>query len=148
MKAALSSLATFLAAAALFAWPAAPSAEEEAVHAAVLDYVEAIYDVEPDRIARSVHPELRKLGFWRNDGAYQRMDMSYEQLHALAARWNTDNRQNLDESTVKKIEVYDVLDQTATAKLTADWGVDYFHLARFDGQWQIVNVMWQSPPMK
>ena len=41
----------------------------------------------------------------------------------------------------------DVLDKTATAKLTADWGVDYFHLARFDGQWQIVNVMWQSPPM-
>lgn len=44
--------------------------------------------------------------------------------------------------------MFDVLDQTASAKLTAMWGVDYFHLAKYDGQWKIVNILWQEPPPK
>ena len=31
---------------------------------------------------------------------------------------------------------------TASAKLTADWGVDYFHLAKYEGKWKIVHVLW------
>ena len=42
--------------------------------------------------------------------------------------------------------VFDVLDKTASAKLTAEWGVDYFHLAKVGGKWQIMYVLWQSPP--
>ena len=38
------------------------------------------------------------------------------------------------------------LDQTATVKLVAQWGVDYMHLARYDGRWKVVNVLWQSAP--
>lgn len=37
-----------------------------------------------------------------------------------------------------------ILDKTASAKLTAHWGVDSFHLAKIDGQWRIVQVLWQS----
>ncbi|MEM6645951.1 MAG: nuclear transport factor 2 family protein [Bacteroidota bacterium] len=125
-----------------------PSAEEAAVRQAVLDYVEGLYDVAPDRIATSVHPDLHKIGFYRDsdDSPYAFTPMSYEQLHQLAGRWNTDNRQQLTDETPKDIVVFDVLDQTASAKLTAQWGVDYFHLAKYEGQWQIVNVLWQSPP--
>jgi len=28
------------------------------------------------------------------------------------------------------------------------WGIDYLQLARYNGKWMIVNVMWQSPPAK
>ena len=38
--------------------PAQSSSEEDAVRAAVLDYVEGVYNVEPARIERSVHPNL------------------------------------------------------------------------------------------
>lgn len=41
--------------------------------------------------------------------------------------------------------IFDVLDQTATVKLVAEWGTDYMHLAKFDGKWMIINVLWQSP---
>ncbi|MGH9838243.1 MAG: nuclear transport factor 2 family protein [Blastocatellia bacterium] len=37
---------------------------------------------------------------------------------------------------------------SASAKLVAEWGMDYFHLAKYDGKWKIVNVMWQSLPPK
>ncbi len=46
----------------------------------------------------------------------------------------------------KNVEVLDVLNQTASAKLTASWGIDYMHLAKYDGKWKIVQVLWQSPP--
>jgi hypothetical protein len=46
----------------------------------------------------------------------------------------------------KGIDIYEVLDQTASVKLTASWGIDYMLLAKFDGRWMITHVLWQTPP--
>jgi len=120
-------------------------ADRKAVEEAVLDYVEGIYLVQPERIERSVHKDLRKLGYWRQDSSaeYREAPMSYQQLYDLAARWNA-NGQVDPETAPKKIVVFDVLDKTAAAKLTAAWGVDYFQLGKYDDTWMIVNVLWQS----
>lgn len=42
----------------------------------------------------------------------------------------------------------DVLDQTAAVKLVASSGIDYMQLAKYDGQWKILNIVWQSHPPK
>jgi hypothetical protein len=121
------------------------AADEAAVRQAVLDYVEGVYEVQPERIERSVHPTLRKVGYMRRpDGTWGSTPMTFEQLRELAAQWNADG--HLPADAPKQIAVLDLLDQTASAKLVADWGVDYFHLARVDGRWQIMNVLWQTPP--
>jgi len=123
-----------------------PNPDEAAVAQAVYDYVDALYQVDPARIERSVHPELAKRGFARTrEGGYREFLMTYDELHTLAAEWNADG--HVDPATApREVVVLDVLDQTATARLTASWGVDYLHLARYDGRWQIVNVLWQTPP--
>ncbi len=124
-------------------------ADKEAVRQAVLDYVEGIYNVEPARIERSVHPDLAKLGFARRraETAYQPGEkMTFQQLVEIAKTYNKAGR--LPKDAPKEIVIYEVVDQTATVKLTAVWGIDYMHLAKFDGQWKIVNVMWQSHPKK
>ena len=121
-------------------------AETQAVQEAILDYVEALYDVEPERIEKSVHQELRKRGYWYNEkeGAYMdNLDMTFTQLRDLAATWNKKG-DRITAASPKEIEIYDVNDRTASAKLTAEWGIDYFHLAKLDGQWYIMNVLWQS----
>jgi hypothetical protein len=46
------------------------------------------------------------------------------------------------------VEVYDVQNQTASAKLTAFWGTDYLLLGKYDGKWMISSVLWQSPPRR
>jgi len=46
----------------------------------------------------------------------------------------------------KRVELFDVQDQTASAKLTAWWGTDYLLLAKYDGRWMIRQVLWQAPP--
>lgn len=123
--------------------------DKEAVRLAVLDYVEGVYNVQPERIERSVHPKMAKLGFYRppaeskyNPGSA----MTFERLVEVAKNYNKSGK--LPKDAPKEITIFEVQDQTATAKLVADWGTDYFHLAKFDGKWMIINVLWQSPPPK
>jgi hypothetical protein len=125
-----------------------PSAADSAgVRDAVLDYVDAIYLADTARIVRSVRPELAKRGYWipRDQNTYSNEPMTFAELINVARTWNPGRRRNPDTMT-KEIRILDILDQTASAKLVAQWGVDYFHLARYDGRWMIVNVLWQSPP--
>lgn len=121
--------------------------EHKAVTMAVLDYVEGIYEVAPERIERSVAKDLAKVGYWRapEENNYDESTMSYEQLVKLAGSWNAEGRVDAAEAP-KKIEVLDILDQTAVVKLSAAWGIDYLNLAKIDGRWMIKNVLWQSYP--
>lgn len=125
------------------------NADREAVRQAVLDYVEGIYNVQPERIERSVSPNLAKLGFYRapTETAYRPgRSMAFQQLVEIAKNYNKEGK--LRKDPLKDIQIYDVLDQTATVKLTAEWGIDYMHLAKMDGKWMIINVLWQSHPPK
>ena len=122
------------------------SADYKGVHAAIIDYVEGLYLADSTRIARSVHPDLRKRGYWYNSQKAEyadNLDMTYQQLKDLAATWNTEGDRANTQSP-KIIEIYDINDRTASAKLTAEWGIDYFHLAKLDDKWYIMNVLWQS----
>jgi len=128
--------------------PSRSSDDREMVRQAVLDYVEAVYQVEPARIERSVHPDLSKQGYWREKGkdGYTTGKMSYAALIDVAKNWNKSGK--LPKDAPKEITIFDVQDQTASAKLVAAWGSDYFHLAKYNGKWMIVNILWQSPPPK
>ena len=123
-------------------------AEREAVKQAVLDYVEGIYTVDASRIERSVHPELAKRGFFIKKGetAYSSDVMTFQQLVDLAKTYNKSGR--VPKDAPKEVIIFDISDQTASAKLTAVWGIDYIHLAKYDGKWKFVNVLWQTPPKR
>jgi hypothetical protein len=114
----------------------------ESVRGAILDYVEGVYELAPERIARSVHPDMRKHGFGWDGKKYREYPMTFEQLKDLAANYNKNGR--IPKDAPKEITIFEVKDKTASAKLVAEWGQDYFHLAKIDGKWMITNVIWQS----
>ena len=125
------------------------AADSAGVRDAVMDYVEGIYRVDTARIVRSVRPEMAKRGYYipRNQSGYANSPMTYAQLINVAKTFNAKGQ--LDAETApKQVTILDILDQTASIKLVADWGIDYMHLAKYDGRWMIVNVLWQSPPPK
>src|SRR5215510_7059091 len=70
------------------------SDEKEAVRQSVLDYVEGVYNVDPSRIERSVHPDLNKLGFWRQKEkeGYASGKMTFSGLVEVARNWNKDGK--------------------------------------------------------
>ena len=55
------------------------------VERAVLDYVEGVYELRPELIERSVHPELKKFGFARRSPSddWRVIPMTYDQLVEL-----------------------------------------------------------------
>jgi hypothetical protein len=120
--------------------------EHAAVERAVLDYVEAVEQGRPELIERSVHPDLAKFGFSFSDPAEtpRVIPMTYAKLVDFAA--TTKALGYVPHNATHQVEVFEVLNLTASAKLTAFWGIDYMHLARYDGRWKIVQVLWQSPP--
>ena len=119
----------------------------EQVRRAVLDYVEGFYEGDSTKHIRSVRPEVFKYGFWipRDSTRYQGEQMKWAEFHAYTKRIR-DNKRAAPATAPKEIVIFDVLDQTASAKLTAFWGVDYVLLAKYDGKWMISHVLWQTPP--
>ncbi len=125
------------------------ASDREAVRLAVLYYVEGFYEGDTVRLLRSVSPEVRKYGYDRpTPGAqYVGEAMPFREFLAYANRVRT-GRSRTPAGAPKEIVVFDVQDQTASAKLTAWWGTDYLLLAKEQGRWIILNVLWQSPPPK
>lgn len=126
----------------------ATNEEKDAVRQAALDYIESVYEINPAKAERSVHPELVKRGFFvkENETGYSPHTMTFAQLVDLTKNYNKNGV--VPKDAVKEVVVYDVSDQTASAKVTAYWGIDYLHLAKYEGKWKIINILWQTPPRK
>lgn len=121
------------------------SGDRAGVERAALDYLEGFYEGDPSKLERSVHPEVLKFGFAWRDGDYQRVPMSFDAMLGFAERVRAQGQQPGPDAP-KRVEILDVLDQTAVAKVYAWWGSDYLSMARYGGEWKIVQVLWQSPP--
>ena len=123
--------------------------EREGVRRAVLDYVEGFYEGDTAKLSRSISPEVFKYGYYipRDSARYLGERMAWPEFHAYANRVKA-NKRFAAPTAPKEITVFDVLDQTASAKLVAFWGVDYLLLAKQNGRWMITHVIWQTPPRK
>jgi hypothetical protein len=122
--------------------------EIAAVKAACLDYINTFYNADTTLAYRSVHKSVRKTGFYfkDDDKVYsEQLEMPFDKLVNLAKRWNASGNQT-DENSPKEVIIFEVSDKTASAKVTAVWGIDYLSLMKENGKWMIVNVLWQSPP--
>ncbi len=126
--------------------------EHEAVRRAVLDYVEGFYEGDTLKLSRSIRPEVYKFGYYlprdsAATGGYVGEQMQWPEFHAYANRIRASNR-SAPATAPKEITIFEILDQTASAKLVAFWGVDYLLLARHGGRWMITHVLWQTPPRR
>ena len=120
--------------------------DTDAVRRAALDYVEGFYEGDTAKLVRALRPEMYKYGFWRDSATspYRGSQMTFAQALAYANRVKTRNTP-APASAPKVVQVLDVMDQTASVKLTAQWGIDYLLLAKYDGRWMISHVLWQGP---
>ena len=124
------------------------TAEDKAeVEAAAFDYVEGFYQGDTSRIHRSILPEVNKYGYYRpkDKTEYDGGPMSFKEMIAYVKRVKEKKRFPKPDAP-KKVELLDVQDQTAAAKVTAWWGTDYLLLGKYDGKWMVVQILWQSPP--
>ena len=65
-----------------------------------------------------------------------------ENMIILAERYNVKG-DKFPANPKKEVKLLDVSDRTASVKLIADDWIDYMHLAKLNGTWKIVSVLWQ-----
>ena len=135
---------------ALILVPAAAMAQSSddraAIRATALDYIEGWYAGDADRMERALHPELAKRIVMTDPGTGKAMlrDMTASQLvEATGAAYGT---RTPKEKQQKDVTILDIYENAAVVKIVAaDW-VDYLQVAKWEGRWVIVNVLWELKP--
>lgn len=124
--------------------PAATS-DAEQIRQTALDYIEGFYEGDAARMERALHPELAK----RIVNTDQRGRSVFNHMGAMRLVQLTrvsDGKKIPKEKQQKDVTVLDVFGNAASAKIVAaDW-IDYLHLAKWNGKWVIINVLWENKP--
>ncbi len=140
MKVVWISLVLALAAGAARAQSAADTA---GIRATALDYIDGWYTNDAARMERALHNHLAKrLVYTDNAGHSRLVDMTAMELvqgtrtHAPVAP--ADRRED--------VTILSVFGNAAVVRIDAGTWVDFLEEIKWDGQWKIVNVVWENRP--
>lgn len=120
---------------------AAMADEKDSIALTVFDYMDGWYNGDAAQMERSLHPDLAKRSIHTDDKGHEHLEhMSAMRLVQLAR--SGIGRNTPADERVKEVVILDVDDDVASVKaIMHDW-IDYLHLARIEGRWVIVNVLW------
>src|SRR5579862_6359842 len=125
---------------------AQPSPDTAGVRAAAMDYIEGWYTGDASRMERALHPELAKRIVTTDEKT------GHSHLGQMSAMTLVDNtragggKQTPIDRRREDFRLLDIDRDNAVVKIVAaDW-IDYLELARWNGQWKIVNVLWALTP--
>jgi len=139
--------AIFLILAGFTAISAQADADREAIKRTALNYAEGWYEGNADKMESSLSPDLAKRIARTNAQNQTRLD----HMTAMALVQGTRGgfgKQTPAAEQQKDATIFDVTGGAATVKLEMrDW-VDYMHIAKINGKWLIVNVLWETKPRK
>ena len=134
------SFAVILMICAMPAWSQTPD-EKAAIRQAALDYIEGWYEADAARMERALHKELAKRIVRTVGGKEQFSSLTKAQMVEATQKGGGKNRPA--DSRNIKVEVLDVYRDIASVRSECADFVDYLQLAKSEGQWKIVNVLWQ-----
>ena len=120
--------------------------DAELIKQTALDYIEGWYEGNAERMERALHPELAKR-IVRTDPASKRSGLGQMSAMTLVQGTRSGGGKNTPkEKQQKDVTVLDIFGNSASAKIIASEWVDYLHLAKWNGRWVIVNVLWELKP--
>ena len=121
------------------------AADSTAIIATALDYIEGYYTSDAARMERALHPELAKRIVRGPDGPdSQLQDMTAEQLVQVTSAGSA--AQIPEDVRKRDVKILDIYNNVASVRIDAGVWIDYLHVARWNGEWKIVNVLWEMTP--
>ncbi|MBZ0235442.1 MAG: nuclear transport factor 2 family protein [Deltaproteobacteria bacterium] len=118
--------------------------DAKAIEQTARDYIEGWYEGNPERMARAVHPELQKRIVITEAGVSRIENMGASKLVANVRAGGGTKTPAAKQK--KEVTILDRYENAASVKVVASDWVDYLHVARVDGRWVIVNVLWELTP--
>lgn len=121
--------------------------DKAAIETTLNNYIDAFYKGDTIKLKAAITPKLYKFGYKRNEtsGEYKfYAQMTYQDAMAFVSKMKSEGRTR-DENNIRKVEVLDIGNHIASAKVTAVWGIDYMLLSKDNGKWMIEQVIWEGP---
>jgi hypothetical protein len=121
--------------------------DKTAITNAALDYIEGWYAGDAERMERALHPDLAKRIVRTNDKGQSALG----QMSALSLVQGVKRgggKETPKDKQQKDVTILDVFENAASVKIVASDWIDYLHIAKFNGRWVIVNVLWELKPPK
>jgi hypothetical protein len=125
--------------------PTTPVSDEIAIKQTAMDYIEGWYEGDAMRMERALHPELAKRMVSPDSHGRSRLN----QMSAMTLVQSTragGGKNTPKEQQQKDITILDRFNNAAVVKVVASGWIDYLEEVKFDGQWKIINFLWESKP--
>ncbi len=122
------------------------AADSAAIVETALNYIEGWYEGDGDRMRSALHPQLAKRIVQTNPetGVSELGDMNAATL--IGATQRAFGTQTPAERQQKDVTILDIYRSAAVVKIVAaDW-IDYLQVGKFNGEWVIINVLWEMKP--
>lgn len=114
------------------------------IKAMSVGYLEALQDLDSIKMKRVMHDQLAKrtIGFDFREQEEVIRETSFDQMVTFSKSWNkSGNRFPYNPSN--EAIILDIYDRIATVKLVSDNWVEHLQLIKQDGEWKIINMLWQ-----
>ncbi len=113
------------------------------IQQAALDYMQGWYEGDAERMRRSLHPELAKRAILSDPqtGAERFHHLSQQQMVTKTAQGGGRDDAPADKRYYA-VSVLDIYGDIACARAESYAYLDFLQLARSQGRWLIVNVLW------
>ncbi|PKV50030.1 putative lumazine-binding protein [Aquimarina sp. MAR_2010_214] len=109
-----------------------------------LGYLIALQELKPDLMKEVFHEDLAKrtMGFDQEKEKEVIRETTYKEMIEYAKSWNKTGTR-FPPNPSNEIKILDIYNRIATVKLISDNWVEYLHLIRTNGEWDIINLLWQ-----
>ena len=115
----------------------------KAIHEAVEDYYGGWYEADVERVNRCLHPDLAKRAIKHDEKGKEYLRHLTKKIMVNATREGGGSDVS-DERKTWTITILDSYEEIATVKVAAGEYMEYIHLAKQAGQWQVLNVLWTA----
>jgi hypothetical protein len=123
-----------------------PIDDNAGIKQAALDYIEGWYAGDGARMERALHPELAKRMI-STDPKTGHSQFNHMGAMALVQRTRAGGGTKTPaDRQLKDVTILDRFNNASVVKIVASDWIDYLELAKFNGEWKIINVLWELKP--
>ena len=120
--------------------------DNAAITKTALNYIEGWYEGDAARMESALHPELAKRMIYTDPKTGR---SQFNHMGAMALVQGTrrgGGSKTPKEQQLKEITILDRYEGAAIVKIIASEWIDYLSVAKFNGEWKIINVLWELKP--
>jgi len=113
-----------------------------AIKNTAMNYIIGYYEGDSARMEKALHPELAKR-IIRTDPQAGRLTFNQMSALTLINITKAGGGKNIPEDQrIFEFKILDITGNNASVRTTAKGFFDYIHMAKWNGEWKIVNVLW------